>query len=156
MQRRMIHAGQWIVRGLVGLLAVVGSVYGIWGPPWPTAPEIHPRDTSNGSSLILPFNVQNKSVLFPITDAQMTCGVGWLFVKDARGNKFTSIHTAFNNGAYTFPAGGQPTTYPRDASELVKIEQTDQFRFAALDWDCQCLCTRDSRYDEHPRFSVRV
>jgi hypothetical protein len=148
--RHLMDWGKWAVRGVLALLAVVASVYGIWGPPWPTAPEIHPRDTANGSSLILPFNVQNRSIFFPITDAQMTCGVDWLFVKDARENKFTSIHTAFSNGAYTFPAGGQPTTYPCDASELVKIEPNGSISFRGIGlgmpvplyppWEIQKMC----------------
>ena len=130
--QHLIHASKWIVRGVLGLLAVVGSVYGIWGPPWPTAPEIHPQDVLNGSSLILPFKIQNKSIFFPITDAEMTCGVDWLFVKDANRHTFTSIHTAFSNGTYSFPAGGQPATFRCDASELIKIEPNGSVSFRGM------------------------
>lgn len=66
-------------------MGLVASVYQLGGgPPWPTAPEIHPRDTVNASSEILPFEVTNKSAFFPL-NAKLVCGVDLLYFKDATG-----------------------------------------------------------------------
>jgi hypothetical protein len=112
---------EWALGSAVGALAIVASISGIWGPIWPTDPEIHSRDALNGSSFILPFTVKNKSILFDIVDAEFTCGVDWVFFKDANGNSGTFTDIAFANGV--FSVGSEKTiNYPCNASELIKIK----------------------------------
>src|SRR5215475_12218164 len=78
--RRYVRWFNRLVLGAVGLAGFIASVAGIWGPFWPTDPEIHPQNTVNGSSFILPFTVQNHSVLFGIQNAEFTCGFGQLYL----------------------------------------------------------------------------
>ena len=59
---------------LVGpVLAVIVAIYTFWGPPWPTAPTFDPGFPSLGSPLDVPFNVTNKSAIFPIYDLTIFC-----------------------------------------------------------------------------------
>jgi hypothetical protein len=60
---------------LVILLGVIASIYGIWGPIWPTAPEFSPGAPSFSLALDVPFNVANKSSLFEIRNLTIECHV---------------------------------------------------------------------------------
>jgi hypothetical protein len=73
MHRHMMTAIKWLFRAALGLLAVLGSVYGIWGPPWPVEPTVSPGLPSLGSPFDVPFNVSNKSLLFTIDGLSLSC-----------------------------------------------------------------------------------
>src|SRR5271155_5244619 len=55
-RRRWWQATKWAILFVVGVLGLTASRYQLTGgPPWPAYPEMHPHDTADGSSLILPF-----------------------------------------------------------------------------------------------------
>ena len=60
---------------VVLILGVIASIYGIWGPVWPTAPEFSPGAPSSSLALDVPFNVANKSSLFAIGNLTIKCHV---------------------------------------------------------------------------------
>lgn len=60
-------------RCLLGLFAISGTAYGIWGPFWPTGPEAHASDIDSGPPLSLPFTLQNKSAVFSIRVIEIAC-----------------------------------------------------------------------------------
>ena len=61
------HAG-WTkaVAAVAGLVVIVATIIGIWGPLWPTAPTFYPETPSAESPLELSFKVKNRSALFPL------------------------------------------------------------------------------------------
>jgi hypothetical protein len=70
---RWFRAGEWAL-GAVGVaMTLVGGIYGIFGPIWPTEPTFVPGAPSFGSALYVPFIVTNKSILFPIKKMQIFC-----------------------------------------------------------------------------------
>jgi hypothetical protein len=71
---------------LVILLGVIASVYGIWGPIWPTAPEFSLGAPSFSLALDVPFNVANKSALFDIRNLIIKCHV--IFARLSVSHKF--------------------------------------------------------------------
>lgn len=58
---------------IAAIVGLSGSLAGIWGPFWPTRPYIHPAGTDPGSPFSLPFTVANRSVLFPLKNARVSC-----------------------------------------------------------------------------------
>jgi len=132
------RAAEWAVGVVIVILGIVASIAGIWGPIWPTDPEIHPHDVLNGSSFILPFTVQNKSIVFEIPDAEFTCGVDWVFYKDARGSKGVFSAIAFVNGNFSI-AARQTINYQCDASQLVKVNQDGSLMLRNMPFPPQSL-----------------
>jgi hypothetical protein len=59
-----------------GLTAIVGTVYGVWGPPWPTSPEIRTSGVDPSSAFAFPFRMVNRSVLFRMHIDQVDCAAG--------------------------------------------------------------------------------
>jgi hypothetical protein len=106
---------------VVGVIALVASIYQIEGGfPLPTIPDIHPRDTTDGSSLLLPFVVKNQSAFFPIKDARFLCRVDLILVADSRGNRANVRGLDIEAGTYDLPSGGTPINVPCDTSTLIK------------------------------------
>ena len=68
------HAG-WTkaVAAVAGLVVIVATIIGIWGPLWPTAPTFYPETPSAESPLELSFKVKNRSALFPLRNLQIVC-----------------------------------------------------------------------------------
>jgi hypothetical protein len=54
-------------------LSLVAAISGIYGPIWPTWPEIQPSGNDPGSPFSLPFTVTNKSEVFPLMGAKFIC-----------------------------------------------------------------------------------
>jgi hypothetical protein len=81
MHRRLWLVAKVTAAFLAGLVGLVGSIYEIWGPPWPTDPEIRFQNALRESSFILPFSLRNKSIL-PMNNVAMTCGVDLYFFID--------------------------------------------------------------------------
>jgi hypothetical protein len=123
MHRRLWLTAKMIGGFLIGFLGLVGSIYGIWGPPWPTDPDIQFQNALRDSSFILPFALKNKSV-FPMNNVAMTCGVDLYFFMDAGG-----MTGAFRDGQFndqTISIGrDQPTNYTCDASNFIRL--TDDY-----------------------------
>jgi hypothetical protein len=107
--RRWARAIKWTIGAAITLFGLVAGVVGVWGPPWPADPEIHPHDTVDGSSLVLPFIVKDRSALFDIPNVTFDVELIWL--KDQ----------AFISGIYSVTAGGPPLNYPCDAEDLLQM-----------------------------------
>jgi hypothetical protein len=108
---------------LLFVLTLVGGFGGI--PPLIEAyenliPEIHPRDTIDGSSLILPFTVRNRSGVFSIKDTTFTCGVDLVYAEDSNGQVILMKDVAFDTGVYSI-APTKSIPYPCNASALLEV-----------------------------------
>jgi hypothetical protein len=66
-------------------LAIVALIYAVWGPLWPTAPTFDPGFPSFSSPLDVPFNVANKSAIFPISELTILCGLEEVQFKNPQG-----------------------------------------------------------------------
>lgn len=120
-RHRLVRAAKWLLGTLVAVVGVVAGVYQIGGgPPWPADPEIHPRDTSDSSSLILPFLVTNPSILFGM-DVNFTCGIDLVYAKDATGTDLLVADAAFANGVYSL-GPRETVNFPCDASRLLQVK----------------------------------
>jgi hypothetical protein len=71
--RRLWRVIKWVLGGTISLLGLLGTIYGLWGPPWPTEPSYAPGVPSFSSPFDVPFIVTNKSALFTITNLQISC-----------------------------------------------------------------------------------
>src|ERR1700737_4760374 len=71
--RWWFRATEWTFGIVVAAMGIVATIAGIWGPIWPTDPEIHPHDVVDGSSFILPFTVKNRSIIFDMPNVEFTC-----------------------------------------------------------------------------------
>jgi hypothetical protein len=45
---RVWRAGKWLITTALAPLGAISAIYAIWGPVWPTEPEIHPHDVTDG------------------------------------------------------------------------------------------------------------
>jgi hypothetical protein len=70
----------WSFRFALKAVSVVSSilVFGLamaeyWGPFWPTGPTIHPNGLDLIRPLSVPFDIENKSVLFPVHILVISC-----------------------------------------------------------------------------------
>jgi hypothetical protein len=112
----------WLTGTSIAVPGLVASVYQICGGPfWQVDPEVHPRDTSDASSLILPFLVTNPSIAFAI-DAKFTCGIDLVYAKDATGTNLVITDAAFANGNYS-TAPRETVNFPCDASKLLQVKE---------------------------------
>jgi hypothetical protein len=118
---RLNHVLLRVGQGTLVLFGLGQAVVTFWGPFWPTEPEIHPREAMNGSSFRLPFTIKNTSII-PILNAEMTCGIDWVYFGDRRGNSANFVQIAFVNDTLSI-AGGQTVNYECDASHLVQVNQ---------------------------------
>jgi hypothetical protein len=120
-RHRLVRAAKWLLGTLVAVVGVVAGVYQIGGgPPWPADPEVHPRDTLDSSSLILPFLVTNPSILFGM-DVSFTCGIDVVYAKDTTGADLLVTDAAFANGAYSL-GPRETVNFPCDASRLLQVK----------------------------------
>jgi hypothetical protein len=108
-QQRMTTRNLWRLFGVFAVLvSFIASVYQIGGgPPWPVDPVIHFRDTSDGSSLILPFDIRNKSGLFSVPDVLFKCGIDLVIAEDSKKHSVVIRDGAFVNGNASIPAGDE-------------------------------------------------
>jgi hypothetical protein len=106
-----------LIGGAAALAVTLSSILG--GPLWPTSPEIHPKDTTDGSSLILPFVIRNASVFIPIKNANFICRVDLILKVDSWGRRVTVRGFDIPAGTYDIPAGGAPINIPCDTSNLL-------------------------------------
>jgi hypothetical protein len=109
---------EWIagVLGTIGTLA--GIIYGIVGPIWPVAPDIHPHEIGDDSSQVLPFVIKNRSP-FEMKNVEFRCGVDLVWAQDAIGQSVTVRDTAFKEGVYSI--GSTPINYPCQALDFLKV-----------------------------------
>lgn len=85
--RRLLKIVEWTLGPPAVLFGIVASIYGVWGPIWPTVPVFSPIVPSFGSPYDIPFSVSNKSILFPVKNLQIMCHLP--FFNDSRQNRWT-------------------------------------------------------------------
>ncbi len=71
--RKMWSALRWVLAVSLAVLGLVASLDQLWGPFWPTFPIVRQAGDDPGSPFSLPFTATNRSVLFPLVGASMTC-----------------------------------------------------------------------------------
>jgi hypothetical protein len=140
MHRRLWLGTKVTVGFFVGLIGLVGSIYGMWGPPWPTEPEFALASPSFGSSFDVPFSVLNKSALFALDNLSISCvllrlraGGPGAQVSTAEGLSFDQAPKILARGTNLIPAGGsRPYVCPlrgfvrvgdKDAADVVQEAQ---------------------------------
>jgi hypothetical protein len=90
--RRLWRASKWFLGVAAAVIGLVASVAGLWGPIWPTEPIFSSAFPSSGLPLEVPFAVANKSVIFPIRDLNIRCGL--ISVRTAKNNAVGKIAVA--------------------------------------------------------------
>jgi hypothetical protein len=100
---------------VIGIVASIPVFLG--GPPWPVDPDVHFKDTNDGSSLIMPFEITNKSG-FDMPSVEFRCGVHFVRAFDALGHQVFSGDTAFLNGTRTIHTSA---TMDCNAADLLTI-----------------------------------
>jgi hypothetical protein len=121
MHRRLLTAAKVVFGMLVTFFGIVGGIYGIWGPLWPTDPEIKFQNALRDSSFILPFALRDKSIL-PMNNVAMTCGVDLYFFSDANGLTGAFRDGQFNDQIISI-GRDQPTNYTCDASNFISLTE---------------------------------
>ena len=76
--RHLFRTLKWATSSAVVLLGVVSAVYGVWGPLWPMEPAFSAGLPSSGSPFDVAFKVENRSVLFPLSNLTIACEVRYL------------------------------------------------------------------------------
>jgi hypothetical protein len=109
-----------IVKIAVPAASVVGVIYGIWGPVWPTAPKVSFRDTINASSTVLPFAITNPSRLFDLIDIQISCGIDLFYFKDADGQTGLVRDMSFGAPTINIPAHST-NNFPCTAADFLHV-----------------------------------
>jgi hypothetical protein len=111
---RMSRLGAFIVV-LIGIFLTTSKLLG--GHPWPVDPEVHFKDTNDGSSLIMPFEITNKSGLY-MPSVEFRCGIHFVRAFDALDHQVFSGDTAFLNGTRTIHTSA---TMDCNAADLLRI-----------------------------------
>jgi hypothetical protein len=57
------------------VLSVASNIVTVWGPFWPTAPDIAPNYPSAGSPFEIPFKFENSSRIFDFHDVNVGCNI---------------------------------------------------------------------------------
>jgi len=71
----------WLGRLIVfalGMATIVQTIIAVWGPPWPTLPDVAvgpPGSSDKTNPFEIPFEVTNRSIFFPINDAEFSCDI---------------------------------------------------------------------------------
>lgn len=73
-------AGKWIIGATVTGVGFVLAIAGSPGPPWPTGPSIKASNLDRLPPLSVPFDVQNKSILFKTHVRSIACMLPSYFV----------------------------------------------------------------------------
>jgi len=108
---------------VLGAISSLSSLLG--GPPWPVDPEINFRETNDGSSLILPFDIVNKSG-FRMPSVSFRCGVQFLRAVDSLGNEIGTGDVAFLNGTKSV---SKTATFDCNAADLLRIKLDGSLAF---------------------------
>jgi hypothetical protein len=107
----------------LGFATIAQTMIAIWGPFWPTAPEISAAPSEDGSSPLLHFSVVNKSGWFGIADIRLSCAADSLWYLDDAGHKF-GLGEAFQPPDVVIDkidAGGK-VDFPCDMSQVMTMQ----------------------------------
>ena len=134
------HHRLWLVAKVlvsffVAVIGLAASVYAIWGPPWPTNPSFSLGPPSSGAAFDVPFQVENKSVLFGFSNLKISCKIAGFaksqlgpgFIKFGENSLFSARGTnnlpSLSSGPYTCPIRGTAKIGERDAVDLMQSAQ---------------------------------
>ncbi len=121
-ERCWFRVGEWLFGSSIVMIGLLAGVYQLTGgPPWPSDPEIHFRDTSDGSSLILPFTIRDRSGLVDMPDVIFRCGVDLVIAQDAKGQRVVIKDVAFLSGVTSLFVGKEPIPYHCNAADVLRI-----------------------------------
>jgi hypothetical protein len=101
--RHRLGAAAAFVVALVGLTA---SIDAIWGPIWPTVPDIHPGPPDPVSPFAVPFTIKNRSVVFKVWGASITCLIDSMTMKG--NNTMTNASVGIADMVELEPAETRP------------------------------------------------
>ena len=110
------------IPGLSALSTIVGLVlFAVWVHDHieRLVPEIHPLDSVDASSFVLPFTAKNRS-LFDMNDVQFTCSVRLLFFTDAEHKIGILRDVTFATGTISVPRNSR-TNYGCNAAQFVRV-----------------------------------
>jgi hypothetical protein len=110
-------AGAFVIAA-AGFVAAVYQNYG--GPPWPTAPDIHPNP--GASNISVPLEVHNRSGLFEMT-AHLSCTLDMLFFIDAKGRTGLLRDASFSQGGVLSLPPKSVGNLPCDPSRFVQVRE---------------------------------
>ena len=104
-------------------LGLLASIYRLCGGPfWRTSPAIYPHGAVDGTSLILPFTVTDRSAVFGMPTVTFRCGIDLVWAADSMGQTVLLRDFAFLSDTYAVPSGSKPMNYDCDASALLRVE----------------------------------
>jgi len=91
-----VHRRLWMAAKVIGgfvvtLTGLLGTVYGVVGPPWPTEPVFLRGPPSFGSPLNIPFSVTNKSGFVGIRNLKLECMAHWIKLSNGGSLKDTML-----------------------------------------------------------------
>ena len=111
-------------------IELAGTLTDLWGPLWPTFPEVHHPSSTNGMSQLPPFSITVASVLFPIKNANITCGLSVAVFEPPNANFPPLIiqDLAFEAYNVTIPTGNIATPLGCDPRHLINLDQNGQIR----------------------------
>jgi hypothetical protein len=107
------------------LLSQVANVSQLWPLLWPD-PQISFRDTTDGSSFILPFKAENKSLLFDMKNAPIVCGVDLFYFMDINGLTGILRDAQFNSGPISIKKG-EFASYPCTVQSFIRLQPDNSF-----------------------------
>ncbi len=124
MHRRLWLAAKVIVGFFVSAIGLVGSMYGISGPPWPVEPVFSPGLPSAGSPFDVPFSVTNKSAFFDIWNFRIKCHIHRAtFAADAEDGSRLEMNEILLDLTITNPilAAGETDSYICPVRPLIVV-----------------------------------
>lgn len=116
-------------------LGLMGTINGIWGPPWPTRPTIVPGTPSFGSPFDVPFRVTNRSAIFWLSNLEINCQFKWIRTTQAafRNSGAAAIGSPqalgpLESRPYTCPLRGIVSVDAVDAADQRIVEAQISFK----------------------------
>ena len=111
----------------LSFIAVVADILG-W-PIWPTAPIFFPGYPSSNSAFDVPFSVENRSILFPIYDLDITCGL--IFVRTKHNSGFRDLGIRLRTGPARL-AVSETRSYTCPFNRGFTLEEGDAITHASI------------------------
>ena len=142
-----IRAAKWIGATTVTGLGLLATIAGLWGTPWPTAPVFSAGPPSYGAATDVPFQVENKSAVFGLSDLRVSCKVSGIaqsktsssFIKLGSGMSFlrqgANYIAPLSSAPYTCPLRGKGGVDNSDAADVLQnVEISFATEYRIFSW----------------------